>query len=1003
MAIFRSAIVGIEEHYFFRSFHLDRVNAQLWRGEEEISLRRKTFDVLLYLVDHAGQLVTKAALLDAIWSEVTVSDAMPAICVGELRKALGDEAKTPRLIETVHGRGYRFVAKVTSATPKVATRQPPVLARAPKPIVVGREDELARLQSWYSHVLEGQRRVIFVTGEAGIGKTTFVQTFLDSVQAEGTALVGCGQCLEQYGGGEPYMPVLEGLSRLGQEAGGERVIEVLNRFAPTWLAQMPELLAPEEHGRLQGQNQEVTQQRMLREMTHALEALTAEAPLVLLLEDLHWSDFSTVELISAIARRSETARLLVVGTYRPMEMLAHDHPLRTMKQELELHRYCEELRLKLLSEKDVAGYLAKRFSSDGSRQSDSLAAMIHERTDGNPLFMINVVDYLVDAGLLASSREARATESAEILVADRIEAPRGVRQMIEYNLERLRPEEQTVLEAASVAGAEFSAAAVAAALERPQNEIEACCVRLSRREQFVVGKGSIAWPDGTVAAGFGFKHAMYQEVLYGLIPPGHRVQLHRLIATREEAGYGERTSEIANELAHHYGRANDRRKAIHYLQLAGDRATERGAELEAEDRYRSALKLLAELPQTAERDGQKLVLQLAIGSVLRGSKGWSHSETAHAYLRAQELSEALGECAENIAALHGLAIGAAGTRQFKLARDLGERMLAAAKHSGDRAALRAAHTRLGETLVWRAEYVHAQAHLILGSAYYDEEDGSQLGLMGMDAPGLAGIVLLLLGFPDQARQLLWDNLCAAERRGDSYWLGVAHMWGGMLHRLLQDPAGTIEHARALRSLAAKHPVFEGLADENMARGLILQGRWDEGIAYSRQAVLRHKAADMISHLTWAKLDEIEFLAAQQHADEGLILVAEALAETEEYALLRAPVLRLRADLFARGNADTSEVDLAYRVAIESARSQGAKFHELQASTSYARWLNSQGRSVEAQTLLAEIYGWFTEGFDTPALSEAKALLDELNTTLSTSRRSDMSRRRSIGTRPETRS
>jgi hypothetical protein len=218
------------------------------------------------------------------------------------------------------------------------------------------------------------------------------------------------------------------------------------------------------------------------------------------------------------------------------------------------------------------------------------------------------------------------------------------------------------------------------------------------------------------------------------------------------------------------------------------------------------------------------------------------------------------------------------------------------------------------------------------------------------------------------------------------------MWGGMLHRLLQDPAGTIEHARALRSLAAKHPVFEGLADENMARGLILQGRWDEGIAYSRQAVLRHKASDMISHLTWAKLDEIEFLAAQQHADEGLILVAEALAETEEYALLRAPVLRLRADLFARGNADTSEVDLAYRVAIECARSQGAKFHELLASTSYARWLNSQGRSVEAQSLLADIYGWFTEGFDTPALSEAKALLDELNTKPNALRRSNKSRK-----------
>jgi predicted ATPase len=177
--------------------------------------------------------------------------------------------------------------------------------------------------------------------------------------------------------------------------------------------------------------------------------------------------------------------------------------------------------------------------------------------------------------------------------------------MIERNLERLKPEEQAVLEAASVAGAEFSAAAVAAALERPQNEVEACCTRLSRHEQFFVEKDAIAWPDGTVAAGFGFKHAMYQE-LYGFLPPGHRVQLHRRIAAREEAGYGERSNEIATELAHHYSFGNDKNNAIHYLRLAGERAVARGAAVEAEAHYRRALELLSELPQASERDRLEL-------------------------------------------------------------------------------------------------------------------------------------------------------------------------------------------------------------------------------------------------------------------------------------------------------------------------------------------------------------------------------------------------------------
>jgi AAA ATPase domain len=152
------------------------------------------------------------------------------------------------------------------------------------------------------------------------------------------ARFGLGHCIQQYGAGEPYMPVLEALSRLGREPGGERVTELLRKFAPTWLAQMPSLLDDVETERLQKAAQGVTQQRMLREMADGLEALAAESPLVLVLEELHWSDFSTLELISAIARRSEPARLLVVGTYRPVEMLAPEHPLRTMKQELELHR-----------------------------------------------------------------------------------------------------------------------------------------------------------------------------------------------------------------------------------------------------------------------------------------------------------------------------------------------------------------------------------------------------------------------------------------------------------------------------------------------------------------------------------------------------------------------------------------------------------------------------------------------------------------------------------------
>ncbi len=513
-----------EDLFQFEDFVLNRGAYELRRGDVVVPLQRIPLELLCLLVERRGQLVTREEILERVWGKGVFVDSENSIntAVRKVRQALCDHPEAPRFVVTVPARGYRFVARVTMAAANGTPVRVPSMAEAPAPIVVGREAELARLQSWSALVIEGRRRIVFVAGEAGIGKTTFVRAFLDSLSGS-AARIGRGQCVEQYGAGEPYMPVLEALTRLCQEAGGERVVELLRKFAPTWLAQMPALLSYADREQLQATAQGVTQQRMLREMAQALEALAAETPLMLALEDLHWSDFSTLELISAIARRAEPARLLILGTYRPTEMLANDHPLRAMKQELELHRNCEELRLKLLSETDVAAYLARRFAdNDTARSLAGVASLIHERTDGNPLFMVNVVDYLLEHGSLFD--------------AHKIEAPRSILQMIERNLERLNPDAQRVLEAASVVGAEFSAAAVAAALERPLSEVEAICTRLSRHEQFVNDHGISEWPDGTVASSFRFHHALYGDVLYGRMPAGHRVELHRRIAARQEKG-----------------------------------------------------------------------------------------------------------------------------------------------------------------------------------------------------------------------------------------------------------------------------------------------------------------------------------------------------------------------------------------------------------------------------------------------------------------------------------
>ena len=409
-----------------------------------------------------------------------------------------------------------------------------------------------------------------------------------------------------------------------------------------------------------------------------------------------------------------------------MEILAHDHPLRTMKQELELHRNCEELRLKLLSEEDVAGYLAKRFSSDGSRQSDSLAAAIHERTDGNPLFMINVVDYLVDAGLLAGSREARAAESAEILVADRIEVPRGVSQMIERNLERLRPEEQAVLEAASVAGAEFSAAAVAAALERPQNEVEACCARLSRREQFVTRR------DDRMAR----RHRLSLVPLppcnlsgsaLRLLPVGiefNSIGLSQCVKRRDTVNVPAK-SRPSSRTTTAVPTTKTRQSTISAGRRARGRARRGGG---GGGSLSPCSRTARRIATTSERDRLELALQMALGAL----SGRPRAGRIPRRLRlcARQLAEKLGETNQLLAMLAGLTQSANGSGQFKLARELAERMLATAERAGDHASLARPVQNFGRILLARGQYTDAQKHLDLGNSYYDESNLSEFALHG---------------------------------------------------------------------------------------------------------------------------------------------------------------------------------------------------------------------------------------------------------------------------------
>jgi DNA-binding winged helix-turn-helix (wHTH) protein len=307
-----------EHHLTFGPFRLDTVHGRLWQGERVTTLRPRSLAMLRYLVEHSGRLVTKAEVRQHVWVGTHVTDSVLRTSVQEIRAALGDAAAAPQYLETVGRQGYRFLA--------VSDLNVPALSR-PGPIV-GRQREVDTLQEWFQRAATGDRQLAFICGEVGVGKTTVLELWLTRLAAGSTARIARGQCSEHYGEGEPYLPLLEALGHLSRQPEGRAMLAVLRQWAPMWLTQLPGLVSETELERLQRQLQGTTRARMLRELAEALEVLTADTPLVLMLEDLHWSDYSTLDVLAYVAQRHPPARLLVLGTYRPVEVVLQGHPLR---------------------------------------------------------------------------------------------------------------------------------------------------------------------------------------------------------------------------------------------------------------------------------------------------------------------------------------------------------------------------------------------------------------------------------------------------------------------------------------------------------------------------------------------------------------------------------------------------------------------------------------------------------------------------------------------------
>ncbi|HEX2491327.1 MAG TPA: AAA family ATPase, partial [Blastocatellia bacterium] len=934
-------------------------------------------------------------------------------CIREIREALGDDPKAPRFIETMHRRGYRFIGQISEvrgAEPQhIRTSGRFVaplrlrLSSAAKGLV-GREVELARLRGSLERALDGQRQVVFITGEAGIGKTALVEAFLLRTAADPKVWLARGQCLEQFGSGEAYLPALEAVSHLCQESGRERFVALLRRHAPTWLLQMPWLLPTNELEALRRKTHG-TRERMLREIAEAIEALTAETPLVLVIEDLHWSDYSTLDLISYLARRRERARLLVIGVYRSVEVIVHDHPLRSVKQELQMKRLCEELALEYLSEAAVGEYLSRRFPR--SAFPDALAHLIHERTRGNPLFMVNAADYLQAEELIADV-DGQWRLNVELTELE-MGVPESIRQMIEKQIDRLSQDQQRTLEVASVAGMEFDVAAVAAGLEKGVVEIEEICEELARRRQFLHEVGMIELPNGAAPARYGFMHSLYQNVIYRHVAETRRVRLHLLMGERGERVYGRQANEIAAALAMHFERGRDYERAIRYLRHAAENAVRRFANHEAIALARRGLDLLKSLPESDERTRSELALQVTLGVTLMATRGYAAEEVEQAYARARELCRRMGETPQLFPVLWGLTRFYIVRTPFQTARELAEQLLRIAQRERDPYLLMQAYSPLAVCLLHLGEFTQARAYLEQGVVIEFAPGASQFNVAYVDDPRVVcrarlASALWYLGYPDQGLKRCHEAIAMAEELGHPFTLVVAQVFAATFHRLRRDYQSTRELAETALGASIQHDFKELMMHARFMLGcaMVGQGQIEEGADLilwcanaSRQAGVEIWRPSVLGLLAEAYGKGGQTEKALSLFDEALATVArsnERLAEAELYRLKGELLLDCGLRIADRGLKETdassnpqsairnlqSEAEECFHKAVAIAHRQEAKSWELRAAKSLARLLMRQGRRSEARQSLSPVYEWFNEGFDTTDLKDARALLDELS-------------------------
>jgi predicted ATPase len=869
----------------------------------------------------------------------------------------------------------------------------PALSLSRSRPTVGREKELAELRACFASAAAGRGLLLCVAGEPGIGKTTLVEDFLSDLDARGQShLVARGRCSERLAGTEAYLPWLEALESLLRNAerqaqgetiifGAESIAQATKRLAPTWYTEVAPLQSSGSSiERLQAERAS-SQERMKREFGALLQEISKRRPIALFFDDLHWADASTIDLLSFVAGKFDSMRVLVVATYRPTDMLLAEHPFLKLKPDLQSRGACREIALDFLSREEVEKYLALEFPEN--RFPDELPVLIHAKTEGNPLFMADLAHYLRDRGVIAT--ESGRWELAQPLPDLERELPESVRGMIQRKIDQLSEEDRRLMVTAGVQGYEFDSTLLAKALDLDPADVEERLESLERVYALTRLVSEREFPGHVLSLRYRFVHVLYQNTLYASLRPTRRAQLSAAVAEAMLALYGKQSATMASELAFLFEAARDWSRASEHYLTAASNAMDVFANQEAAALAERGLATMRLLPDTAERAKQELKLQMALGSSLMVIKGFAATEVEQAFIRACGLCSQLDDSAQLFQAQFSLAIVYVVKAEHERALSQSEQCLRLAEDLRNPAMLMQSHwvTGLSECYLGRLEA--ARNHFVRTISIHDAE--------GIDWPvSLYGAalsrshlarMLLYLGYPDQSRRVMEEAFTHAERLRHPIGFVNTFSLAAQIETIHRNPQKVEELAEKIAWHSDEHglPYYAAIATMMRGWALAMRGEPEKGIVLLREGLASYLATGTRQQHAYFLTLLAEALDEAGRTTEGLEALAAALeaAQRSREHYYEAELHRLRGELLLKSEAlPPSEAEVCFQHAAGLARDQNAKSFELRAALSLGRLWRRQGKRAEARQMLVEIYGWFTEGFDIPDLKEAKALLDELH-------------------------